>query len=306
MLKEKLLSTTLFQDNEAFQNYLNLIARNITTVAQKGKTQKHHIFPKCLSKKLNLMPDNSAENLINLEYKDHIFAHYYLINATDDNELKAANIHAFNHLLQKQGHWLDEFALQDLLTKQQVLYEQTSYLRSEHSRRINSGGCYVHNGIKSKHIQFFELDNYLALGWQRGQIQNHAASRGRIVITNGINEKRVKTEDLAAFLAAGWSQGRITKGRPQPRDSFIVVHSPELEIERHIPIAAKDEFLEKGFILGGLKRKKQYKKCLNSQAGKATKNKIWIHKATQTKMILPEELTEYLANDWAKGRGKNN
>lgn len=75
-------------------------------------------------------------------------------------------------------------------------------------------------------------------------------------------------------------------------------------IKRHVPIAAKDEFLKKGFIFGGLKRKKPYKKCLTSQAGKATKNKIWIHRITQTKMILPEELTKYLEHGWVKGRGK--
>lgn len=304
MLKEKLLSTTLFIDNAFFQSYLNLIEKNISNNPQKGKTQKHHIFPKCFSKKLNLEADNSNSNLVNLQYKDHILAHYYLIYATEDSDLKSANIHAFNRLLNKQGHWLDETSLQDLLLKQQAVYEQTSYLRSERSRRINSGGCYVNNGVKSKHIQLDELDSYLVQGWKKGQIQDHSASIGRIVITNGTNEKRVLPKDLDTFLEAGWVAGRVTKGRPHPQKPHIVVHSPELAIERHISAEEKEAFLANGFKLGGLKREKPNKRCPTSQAGKATKNKIWIHNDLQTKMILPVDAPEYLAAGWILGRGK--
>jgi hypothetical protein len=304
MLREKLLNTSLFVDNTFFQSYVDLIEKNISNNRQKSKTQKHHIFPKCFSKKLNLAVDNSTNNLVNLLYKDHILAHYYLIYATEDADLKNANIHAFNRLLNKQGHWLDEVSLQDLLLKQQIIYEQTSYLRSERSRRINSGGCYVNDGTKSKHIQLTELDTYLAQGWKRGQIQDHSASRGRVVITNGTNEKRVLQKDLATFLDAGWVVGRVTKGRAHPQKPHVVVHSAELNIERHISAEEKETFLANGFKLGGLKRKKPNKKCVNSQAGKATKNKIWIHNGLQTKMILPEDVTEYLTTGWVLGRGK--
>lgn len=304
MLKEKLLNTDFFVDNAFFQSYIELIEKNILNCAQKGKTHKHHIFPKCLSKRLNMIVDNSSDNLVNLFYKDHILAHYYLIYATEDADLKSANIHAFNRLLNKQGHWLDEVALNDLLLKQQAVYEQASYLRSERSRRINSGGCYVNNGVSSKHIQLDELDYYLAQGWKRGQIQDHSASKGKIVITNGTNEKRVLQKDLDAFLNTGWTVGRITKGRPHAQKPHIVVHSVELDIERHISIEEKEAFLAKGFKLGGLKRKKPNKKCPTSKAGKATKNKIWIHNNQQTKMILPEDAEKYLDDGWLLGRGK--
>ena len=306
MLKEKLLNTTLFLDNEALQSYITIIIENKYSQLQKGKTQKHHIFPKCLAKRLNCPVDDTTNNLVNLSYKDHILAHYYLIYATNDDYLKAANIHAFNHLLKKQGHWLDEVSLQALLAKQQLVYEQTSYLRSAHSRRINSGGCYVNNGIKAKHIRLEELQSYLAQGWVRGQIQNHSSAKGLIVITNGVKERRITKEELPTFLATGWQVGRITKGRTQPKASYIVVCSPELGIERHISAEEKEVFLAKGYKLGGLKHKKPYKKCPTSQAGKATKNKIWIHLENQTKMVLPENAQQYLDNGWLLGRGKRN
>lgn len=306
MLKEKLLSTSLFIDNAFFQSYLELIEKNILNCPQKSKTQKHHIFPKCLSKRLNLAADNSKSNLVNLLYKDHILAHYYLIYATEDHYLRTANIRAFNRLLKMQGHWLDEILLQDLLSKQQVIYEQTSHLRSELSRRTNSGGCYVNNGIKSKHIKFDELDTYLAQGWKKGQIQNHPNSRGKIIINNGTNEKRVLPQDLEAFLADGWTTGRITKGMSyynHAQKPYITMHSIELGIEKHVDIDEKEAFLANGFRLGGLKRK-PYKKCPTTKAGKATKNKIWIHNDLQTRMVLPDDAAAYLTTGWSLGRGK--
>jgi len=100
-LKQKLLSTNLVIDNEYLEKYIKLLFQNLTTEKEYGKTQKHHIFPKCLSKILNIPIDNTV---VNLCYKDHILAHYYLIYAANNTQLKTANIHAFNHLLKFQGH----------------------------------------------------------------------------------------------------------------------------------------------------------------------------------------------------------
>ena len=80
--------------------------------------------------------------------------------------------------------------------------------------------------------------------------------------------------------------------------------SPELGIERHISTEEKETFLVNGFKLGGLKREKPYKKCPTSRAGKATKNKSWIHNSQQAKMVLPDDLQAYLADGWVSGRGK--
>lgn len=46
MLKDKLLSTFLFEENEYFKKYVELIESNIKTKQQKFKTQKHHIIPR--------------------------------------------------------------------------------------------------------------------------------------------------------------------------------------------------------------------------------------------------------------------
>lgn len=44
----------------------------------KFKTQLHHIIPRKYYTYNKLEINNSRENLVNLLYKDHILAHYYL------------------------------------------------------------------------------------------------------------------------------------------------------------------------------------------------------------------------------------
>ena len=77
-LKEKLLATKCFIDNEYLDKYCELIELNKDTKKEKYKTQIHHIIPKCYYELNNLEIDNSKENLVNLLYKDHFLSHYYL------------------------------------------------------------------------------------------------------------------------------------------------------------------------------------------------------------------------------------
>jgi hypothetical protein len=77
-LKEKLLKTGVIDDNEYLDLYVELIENNKTTKKQKNKTQRHHIIPRCYYQMMNLDIDNSNDNLVNLLYKDHLLAHYYL------------------------------------------------------------------------------------------------------------------------------------------------------------------------------------------------------------------------------------
>lgn len=77
-LREKLLSTSVFEECEYFDKYVQLISDNITTEAESGKTQCHHIIPRCYFEHRRLVVDDAPENLVNLLYRDHILAHYYL------------------------------------------------------------------------------------------------------------------------------------------------------------------------------------------------------------------------------------
>jgi len=87
-MKNKLKKLKGIIINKYFRKYCDLILKNKNTPDIKFKTQKHHIIPKFYFKTNNLEIDNSKENLVNLLYKDHILAHYYLCLFLIDKKLK--------------------------------------------------------------------------------------------------------------------------------------------------------------------------------------------------------------------------
>lgn len=81
-LKDKLLSHDGFVDNEYLDKYVQLVERNRKTVRSSQLTNAHHIVPKCWFKIHSVTIDNSISNLVNLRYRDHVLAHYYLCLCT--------------------------------------------------------------------------------------------------------------------------------------------------------------------------------------------------------------------------------
>lgn len=100
-LKQHLLTYTYFIDNEYLEKYCILVERHTNTPIRRGKTNSHHIIPKVLFKLLNQSVDNSLANLVNLPYREHILAHYYLCLCTRD-ELLFANELALICLLSRK------------------------------------------------------------------------------------------------------------------------------------------------------------------------------------------------------------
>ncbi len=88
-VKETLLSKSGFIDNEYLDKYCSLIEQNRRT-QQDFRTNKHHILPRSWFKLNKQTVDNSNSNLVNLIYRHHVLAHYYLCLCTAD-ELQYAN-----------------------------------------------------------------------------------------------------------------------------------------------------------------------------------------------------------------------
>ena len=108
-----------------------MIENNKETKREKFKTQKHHIIPKYYYRQVNLEIDNSANNLINLLYKDHILAHYYLYFCSKNKKYKFSNQCALEHIL---GNYTSDTELRNFaenLNNYQVLYEESIKYRSE-------------------------------------------------------------------------------------------------------------------------------------------------------------------------------
>ena len=96
VLKQKLLNTGLFLDNEYLDEYRNLVLSNNITV---GYTEKHHILQRNYFKKCGLPVDNSPDNLITLSYCDHCKAHWLLYFCTT-GYLKKANEASIRYIVE--------------------------------------------------------------------------------------------------------------------------------------------------------------------------------------------------------------
>lgn len=96
VLKQKLLNTELFLDNEYLDEYINLVLSNNITI---GYTEKHHILQRNYFKKSGLPLDNSPDNLITLSYCDHCKAHWLLYFCTT-GYLKKANEASIRYIVE--------------------------------------------------------------------------------------------------------------------------------------------------------------------------------------------------------------
>lgn len=89
-IRGTLLSTGYFVDNEYLSKYCTTVERHTRTKCIRGITNKHHIMPKALFNLLHTEVDNGLANLVNLPYREHALAHYYLCLCTKD-EMKYAS-----------------------------------------------------------------------------------------------------------------------------------------------------------------------------------------------------------------------
>lgn len=100
-LKETLLSKKGFVHNQYLDKYCSLIERNTLTGTHRKLTNAHHIIPKAWFKLNNVPINNDEINLVNLPYREHALAHYYLCLCTT-NELQYANELAFICLISRK------------------------------------------------------------------------------------------------------------------------------------------------------------------------------------------------------------
>ena len=111
-LKRVLLDTNIFIDNDFLDKYVELIVSNANTKKVIGKTQSHHIIPKYYFKFNNLKVDNSNSNRVNLYYKDHLTAHYFMAKCSIDKECVGRNALSIKYLL--NGSSLESFNIDDI------------------------------------------------------------------------------------------------------------------------------------------------------------------------------------------------
>ena len=152
-LKNKLLETNIFNDNKYLDEYIRLILLNINNECVKGKTQRHHIIPRYFFQYNNLDVDNSQDNIVNLYYKDHLLAHYYLGCCSKD-EFIYKNLLAMRYI---DGEFnlnsLDNY--QELYEKSRVnIYEKThSVIANSKISETLKGKSFIKGKTWGKHTK---------------------------------------------------------------------------------------------------------------------------------------------------------
>ena len=338
MLQDKLLSTFLFENNEYFKKYVRLIEDNLITKQQKFKTQKHHIIPRIVYQLYNWDGCELKENKVNLLYKDHILAHYYLALAAKNSIFKYKMICAINFILGniKEHHRDIDGYVDDLkkftldLDQYQQLYEESkryfadqrrgiTHLTSEETRQkiseSNSGRVYVNkDGIVRALKDKDEVELFLSNGWVLGNpnCSKRDLKKGCTIINKDGIEKYIQKEELKMYLEDGWAHGRSAEHKKATKlvvSNYMQSLTPE-ERKKYghpCPYAGQsrpnaDEIYKKVSISNTGKKQSEHQKLKNSLNKKGT---IHMTNGINDVMIKPEREQEFIKLGYHRGRSKN-
>lgn len=242
-LRNYLLSTSCVVDNIYLTRYVELIQCNRTTESVKFQTQTHHIVPVIYYVKHNITIDNSPKNKVELLYRDHIIAHYYLALAASDT-FKDSFATAFLFLVKRLSLIKDSSQvysyindninkdeLFEALPEYQSLYER----ECQYQHNLNKGGKWMNNGAKQQYVRPSDILEFLNNGYVIGKLPVSDTTRqkmrnrkpwaaGKITVTNGRSNKFIEPEELPQYEAQGWKRGNFgtekNRGKKMPSDAI--------------------------------------------------------------------------------------
>lgn len=171
-LKSTLINIGLCIDNLYLEKYIDLIEQNRNTKKERFKTQKHHIIPRCFYKANGTKVDNSEKNTVNLSYRDHILAHYYLAMCTS-GVYKYSCIHSFLYLYKiienRDDIVLDKEFLRVEISKLEYfenLYHEDKLLESKNL----SGGKWMTDGVTQRYVRPRDMKYFESVGFKIGKL----------------------------------------------------------------------------------------------------------------------------------------
>ena len=198
-IKESLINSDIYIQNEYFDLYINLINDNLSRLPEKYKTQKHHILPRHYFNHYNLEIDDSENNKINLIISDHIKAHYYLYNCCKNNEEKLSNLYCLRRML--NGRYSN---LQNIVN----IDEGECIRLYEEIQKYNS---LSHQGKRNPLSE--ETKNKIGLA-------NKYKYKGFKTMNKDNKEIRVKPEEIDYYLEQGYKIGRSEKTLKSLSDNY--------------------------------------------------------------------------------------
>ena len=230
-IKLRLLNTNMFIDNKYLELYINLIVDNSDTPRLYGKTQRHHILQRKWYNKNKLKIDNSKSNLVNLYYKDHILAHYYLYNCTTSWLKKANSKTLVNMLNLKDNKIISDELFEQLDTLQadyelfikdcrcqqldrQLLYKY--YIVEDHSRAETAEHFRVPISCVDRNLERYNLNS------SKVKTQNRAKIDSELLVDLYLNKDYTISELADYFQASTGKVKYILRGLKIKKD----MHKP--------------------------------------------------------------------------------
>ena len=260
-LKKRLLETGFIIDNEYLDRYCCLVHLNKDTIKELYKTQIHHIIPKCFYRIRNIKCDDTQDNLVNLSYKDHVLAHYYLSMCSNNSEFRYLNLCALKYCLnhrdyKKQDYYKSERELIEHLDKFQELYEESkkiSSIKSSNAQkgkpRKNKGTKHIHKDGVYKMVSPEELQHYVDEGWEMGGRPLSENHRKSLLTANLGKKKSQECRDKLSKLSMGRVQSEHVRKviSESSRDRvWISDGKKNYFIKREV----LNSYLESGFAIG--------------------------------------------------------
>ena len=322
MLRSKLLDTKLFIENIYFDQYINLVQLNKEKLKEKFVTQSHHIIPRCYYIHNSLAIDESSNNLVNLEYKDHLLAHYYLSLCSNEPWFVFANELVLNLASQNYkgtGFNAKEFLFS--LPEYQTLYNHMILEYSKDCERNNRigdslrGRIYVskENDIRAIHRE--QLPYYL----DNGYIVGNNKLKNKTPVTDGNITLLVDKTSVDNYINNGYRVGHSHKTSQCMKD-YKTIHKGNTQ--KRVHFAELDIWFAQGWELGvkSTSKSKQGHPAWNKGTKGITpptcKNKKWVNNGVDQLRIDNDKLATFLVEhpDYKLGQvgycwindGKNN
>ena len=317
ILKQKLLDLNIFEDNEYLDKYIQLIESNKKTKEEKLRTQKHHIIPRCYYKHNNLKVNNSDENLVNLFYKDHALAHYYLALCSKNKYFKYANEYALCHLISYKGFPINDKVFIKSLDKYQIIYESYKLfdsqnqigkrLSDETKRKISESNKGKKLSEKTKQkmsaanlgkklsdetkikLRDANLGKKLSDETKLKISKNGGKNKGKIYVNNGKITKCISVDDLDKYLSLGYCKGRT---------SDYCIKLSKSKLGHPVSQITKDKIKQKNT---GRKLPDEFKKSAKLRMLGKNCGTVWIHNNYRQFRVDINDLDKYLSLGYERG-----
>ena len=233
--KEQLLQTGCVIDNEYLNLYEELINSNLQTKCEKFKTQRHHSIP-CACYSSRSAANSDSQNLkVNLLFKDHVLAHYYLCLCAKESKFRYKMIAAIEFTLGKSRNLTNS----DLVaaSKEWLLNNEVFQLAYEEYARI----------------RFERLHTPEVREKARQALLGHATSEEtRLKISEANKGKTLSEESRAKLSRSLKGREAWNKGKPANNKGRVGIHNPDTLKELYIAPEQLEDYLTNGWIVGHL------------------------------------------------------